>query len=179
MRSVLLNKKEIINKSKEFNNKCGIYFLLNKTEIVYIGQSKHILNRIFAHYKDPNKIFNKYFYVEVDKDKLDKTEAEYIIKFTPKYNKDFPISDTIKNINQIKHLLNLPAPIIKCWIKFKEIIPETIVNGKNYYLITNFNKLLKFKEWVIKEYPYLNNKNSQQISTSDLKDFIKENEGKV
>lgn len=65
---------------------CGIYFLLDKGEIVYIGKSTDIHNRVHDHKLD--KIFDSYNMVEVDLIDLHKTERHFINKYLPKYNKD-------------------------------------------------------------------------------------------
>jgi predicted GIY-YIG superfamily endonuclease len=64
-----------------------IYFLLDKNEIVYIGQTRcSPYNRISAHKK--GKVFTNIYYTEVPKEKVINLERQYILKFKPRYNKE-------------------------------------------------------------------------------------------
>jgi len=69
------------------NNLSGIYRLYNDNDIVYIGKSINIKNRIKEHIKD--KIFNKFDFA-ITNNESDKIlyEIYYIDKFKPVYNKD-------------------------------------------------------------------------------------------
>lgn len=68
---------------------CGIYFLLNEGEIVYVGQSKRsVRQRILQHRKD--KVFDSFFVKPYERKSLDFMEAMYIFVHTPKYNKVMP-----------------------------------------------------------------------------------------
>jgi len=62
----------------------GIYFLKQKDEVVYVGQSINIHRRIEQH-KD--KKFDNYSYIQCSKDMLNCTEEAYILRFNPIYNK--------------------------------------------------------------------------------------------
>lgn len=62
----------------------GVYFLIKNNEVVYVGQSTNVLNRIQGH-KD--KDYDQAFYIECEKDSLLELETKYIIAFTPKMNK--------------------------------------------------------------------------------------------
>lgn len=97
-----LSLENIINLSKNFEKDLnGIYFLLNKNEIVYVGQTTQGLTRTFCHAK--NKIFDKYYFIPCPADKLDYIESAYIIKFNPIYNKT--INKGSKSINSLKLFL--------------------------------------------------------------------------
>ena len=61
-----------------------VYFLLQGEEVVYVGQTTQGYSRILQH-KD--KIFDKVRYIECTKDDLDTLESEYILKYSPLYNK--------------------------------------------------------------------------------------------
>lgn len=70
---------------KETKPKTAIYFLYLKNEIVYIGQSKNVEERVQSHKK--RFIFDSYSFIECDESELAKLEAELIFKYAPKHNK--------------------------------------------------------------------------------------------
>lgn len=81
---------EIMFRSKRLKERIisGVYFLIFKDEIVYIGSSYDILNRIKHHCKDVKKVFNRYSYIEYGNLKqMESDELEYILNFKPRYNK--------------------------------------------------------------------------------------------
>lgn len=82
--------KDILKETcKHINIKRGIYFLFDKREIVYIGQSEFIEKRVFDHVL--NKDFDSYNFIEYLKDvSLNEIEADFILKYQPKYNKTIP-----------------------------------------------------------------------------------------
>lgn len=96
----------------EFVGKKGIYFLINEKEIVYVGQSTNIGNRIFSHKngkkskKQPCKKFTHYTFLELDSDydEFCRVEGHYIIKYRPKYNITIP-KNTITKTTFVKDLL--------------------------------------------------------------------------
>ena len=73
---------------------CGIYFLLDCDEIVYIGRSKNLRARFLQH-SSSDKIFNRHFYVFCREENADEIEAFFILQFKPKYNKRIPINEKI------------------------------------------------------------------------------------
>jgi len=79
----LLDNPEV----KQLSSFCGIYFLIHNDDIVYIGQSIDIPNRIRQH--KGHYPFDTVKYIEVNKNKLNKIEKEYILQYTPKYNKTY------------------------------------------------------------------------------------------
>lgn len=66
---------------------CGIYFLFDGEELVYIGQALDILVRICTHKKDPSKIFDSFACRLAEPHELNEVEAYYIRSFWPtRYN---------------------------------------------------------------------------------------------
>ncbi len=65
-----------------------IYFLISGDNIVYIGKSKNGINRIKKHIQQKVKIFDSYWFFEINKGEMDKIEKFYIKKFMPVYNVD-------------------------------------------------------------------------------------------
>ena len=74
-----------IAKSTSIPELCGIYFLLNNAELVYIGQSKNIAKRIKTHFID--KTFNTVLFLNIDQEwERLILEKLYIELFSPKHN---------------------------------------------------------------------------------------------
>ena len=73
----------IVDASVPWENSCGVYFLIQDLEIVYIGQSVEIFNRINQH---TGKKFNRVAYVACEKQNLNVLESLYIHLFRPKLN---------------------------------------------------------------------------------------------
>ena len=65
-----------------FQRITGIYFLLRKDKVVYVGKSINIIARVFKH----NYKFDSFSYIECAADDLDLYEVAYISKFKPRYN---------------------------------------------------------------------------------------------
>ncbi|MDT8901154.1 GIY-YIG nuclease family protein [Anaeroselena agilis] len=83
-----------------------IYFLFKGDEVVYVGQSKHGVSRVFAHIHqspgDYKKSFDRFTITPCEESELNNLEAFYVLKFKPKYNKVFPKSD--KYVNAFHYL---------------------------------------------------------------------------
>jgi len=82
---------KIIENKCGYSQLCGIYFLIKDNSVVYVGQSKNMVERIHAHARD--KDFDSYYFLEVDSNELNNFEAMYITLYQPEYNKIFPKSD--------------------------------------------------------------------------------------
>lgn len=78
--SSIISIKNIPKISKSF-----VYFLIEKGNIVYVGQTTQGLSRPFHH---TDKSFDEVRMVEVPSDMLDTFEKFYILKYSPRYNKD-------------------------------------------------------------------------------------------
>jgi len=64
----------------------GIYFLVKKDKVVYVGQSIDIGTRLGRHEKDDWKDYDQVFFVSAPKNKLREMESHFIEHFAPKYN---------------------------------------------------------------------------------------------
>ena len=65
-----------------------VYFLIDVNEIVYVGQSINVYNRIATHNSEKKKIFTRVLYIPVCEDEMGKIERHYINSLDPKYNTD-------------------------------------------------------------------------------------------
>ncbi|MBC8485860.1 MAG: hypothetical protein ISS80_04270 [Candidatus Cloacimonetes bacterium] len=149
MEKYIYQSESILNKSKKIWQEIqGIYFLIEKNDIVYVGQSSEIIHRISNHAKDGNYNFDEFSYIKCPKEFLDNLEAYYIYTFKPKFNSVLPKNKYFKSINQMKEVFNLPVKVLRLWIKLYDIKD----NGDGYYCLKDFNGLSNFKEWMIQKY---------------------------
>jgi hypothetical protein len=82
----LIEKSEAKLSELPMQRPCGIYFLVNeKDEIVYVGQSNNIRQRVPNHRKAI--VHNRVFYLETAKEELDAAEQKYIRLCQPRFNK--------------------------------------------------------------------------------------------
>lgn len=95
------NDKE---KYKRINKKTGIYFLIKNDEVVYVGQTKRGLARIYNH---EEKEWDSFYFVKVENQKdLLKKEKYFINKYKPIYNKELQISEKNSSFENIRDQIN-------------------------------------------------------------------------
>lgn len=106
--------KETINflksKSKLVSDKTiGVYFLKFNGEIVYVGKSKNIRNRIPQHISHGIKLFNDFSFIECSQNTLDSTELSYIIMHDPIFNKRDALTcgDSLEHFCISKNMQNI------------------------------------------------------------------------
>ncbi len=106
-----MNYKEFYKQAAKYNQ-IGIYFLFYNNELLYIGETTKLLDRLYTHkcgYKNRIKInFNQFSIINCDKSKLDILEKKYIELLKPKYNvqhqwEKSKITNTAKK-NRIKEI---------------------------------------------------------------------------
>ena len=77
---------DILEASLDADAMVGVYFLISKGEVVYVGQSKtNILDRIAKH-KRSGRVFERYAYIRSTPEEVDKLERTYIEAFFPAWN---------------------------------------------------------------------------------------------
>lgn len=87
MKNYVIDKQSILKSKMPANDvfSYGIYFLLKKDCIVYVGKTSCGLNRVRAHLK--YKDFDSFAFIPWPKETLSKVEADNIYAYKPKYNK--------------------------------------------------------------------------------------------
>lgn len=65
---------------------CGIYFLLNRGEIVYVGQTTNILRRLIRHNQERTKVYDAVSFLACRPDELDDLELVYVEALVPRHN---------------------------------------------------------------------------------------------
>ena len=132
---MLFEEKEDITVSLHTN--FIIYFLLDKKEVVYVGQSVRNLIRPFQHLRDKKFDEIKAIYLEEDKELLNKTESYYISKYKPKYN----ISLNTDFEKTKKQLEKYEKKMDQLFLQSEEQNEELITG--NFFSIRELNYLLK------------------------------------
>jgi len=79
----LLSTPEIRN-LKNVNRFCGLYFLIYRGDVVYVGCSIDVLSRVCNHKSD--KVFDYPVFLPCAKSKMLELEKMYIETLRPKYN---------------------------------------------------------------------------------------------
>lgn len=79
----LLDGEQIAKLALPWQRSCGVYFLVQGQEVVYVGQSVNIYSRISQH---SDKKFDKYAFVPCEAELLDKLESLYIHTLKPRLN---------------------------------------------------------------------------------------------
>lgn len=89
-------------KSVSEMNKYHVYALWDKGEIVYIGKSENVYNRINNHTKD--KVFDEYSLIDCETEgQMGLLESNLIISLDPKYNKT--VGSEFISIKRIRSLI--------------------------------------------------------------------------
>jgi len=65
---------------------CGVYFLLFRGQVVYVGQSKDVVARINRHIDEHLKEFDRVLYLPCPAELLDYYEKRLIVLLRPQYN---------------------------------------------------------------------------------------------
>lgn len=85
----------------------GVYLLWKDGEVVYVGQSESIQQRVSAHLSDPKKYFNAVSYAIVETGDLNQLEAELIIRYDPHLNHDLPRNTRYITKGYIRRILGI------------------------------------------------------------------------
>jgi hypothetical protein len=72
--------------AKPLERKCGVYFLFDGDELVYIGQTTDFDTRIAMHSLRKTKAFDRVAFIPAEKIDVGQVEAGYIARYKPKYN---------------------------------------------------------------------------------------------
>ena len=79
-----ISKIEGISELIQPHKFCGIYFLVYKNKVVYVGQSIRIQGRVIEH---TDKKFSAVFFLSIPPEDLNEIELKWIKKLKPKYNR--------------------------------------------------------------------------------------------
>ncbi|MPY70858.1 MAG: helix-turn-helix domain-containing protein [Alphaproteobacteria bacterium] len=82
----LLNLDYILANAAAFSNVSAVYFLCSAEEVVYVGKSTEVYERISNHAREGKRRFSRVFMLSCAPRDLDYLERRYIAKFQPRYN---------------------------------------------------------------------------------------------
>lgn len=126
------NEKSIITIPKY--QKCFVYFLLKKGEVVYVGQTQNGIARPFSH---TDKDYDEIKILYCDAKELDITEDKFIQKYRPIYNKQsnyavrWGLLRVRNSIRGLTGISNYTVPRLKKVLKKLNITPvKDYFNGK-------------------------------------------------
>ena len=81
----LIHSEDAVLRRPRFRPSCGVYFLIDRDEIVYVGQATNVHARVAAHTRNW-KQFDSYTYIPCPKEQLDALERHYIQRLQPALN---------------------------------------------------------------------------------------------
>lgn len=81
-------REEIMMASIPHHETSGVYFLMRGPDIIYVGQSLDVLQRISRHRRE-GRSFDAFSYIICPVDGLDELEADYIRALVPEENWSF------------------------------------------------------------------------------------------
>jgi len=82
----LLRDKEIVAAAVPFTPFCGVYFLVCGSEVVYVGQSVNVHQRIYQHHNAELILFDSFAYQPCSQESLNTLESLYIHYLRPMRN---------------------------------------------------------------------------------------------
>ena len=80
----------------------GVYFLFCEGELVYVGQSRHVPDRIADHVREKRLSFDSVSFIPVPVEKLLETESYYIDLLWPTENRTGDRSKVRKQLDDIE-----------------------------------------------------------------------------
>jgi excinuclease UvrABC nuclease subunit len=103
----------------------GIYFLLNESEIVYIGQSNSVHTRIKQHLNEPLKSFDSYLIIRIDSySERILRERQLIATFKPYYNDLTLRAQGYESFHKLAEELNINRGVLES-VASKYNIPKS------------------------------------------------------
>jgi hypothetical protein len=83
----LLSASEIVGAAHPWKSLgCGVYFLLFRKKIIYVGRGTEVSVRLAAHTRD--KKFDAWFFISCEEHELEVTERAYLDALDPPLNHD-------------------------------------------------------------------------------------------
>lgn len=112
--------------------KRGIYFLYRGLDLVYIGQTTHLDQRLHNHTQDKTKEFDSYKFLEINGTiDLSVLEITLIKRFQPVYNKNSKVDTSRKERNKQQYYKNKHK--IKIVNNFNILTNEEIQKTNTFY----------------------------------------------
>lgn len=140
-----------------------IYFLMDKDEVVYVGQTKVGISRPLSHI---NKEYDSFYMKKCKLSVLDKRETEMILKYKPIYNGNFINTKGLVGLSNLKEELRSNGYDIRIVFLQREIdklginlfcagqsksITEADAKKLKKHIIKNYNTIQEEQELSLKQ----------------------------
>ena len=116
--SIPYTLRELLDAAIPVNGGPGVYLLIHKHDVVYVGQSSvDCISRVSKHRRD-GKDFDSYVIIPCDRDRLDSLEEQYITAFVPKLN---------QSLGKRQHSATVPdcpETVHKSTVSKEEMVPR-------------------------------------------------------
>lgn len=112
-----------------------VYCLFKDHELVYIGQTLFLKDRVIYHLTD--KDFDSYSFVEVEENDLALVEGELIMKYQPRYNQSITFANGYISFANIKSRLGIDKIAAKKIVK-KHQLTTYQFNGNLYISVSDY-----------------------------------------
>jgi hypothetical protein len=129
---------------------CGVYFLFRNAELVYIGQSNNVFQRVGNHCKSID--FDSFSCIEIEAARLDHAEKVFISHFRPPLNKlcDFYSINADKRSHIESHQLRLKRILWKYGISQTQLASRVVQVGLargNPLSLTGISQIINKNIW--------------------------------
>ena len=114
----------------------GVYLLWKEGEVVYVGQSKNIANRIGQHLEIMKEKIDGYSFAAIPHGDLDDIEAGLIVQHNPNLNNKLPPNTYYFHISSLKEELQLKGK------QFQKFFSGVKPAWRNYYKLTDLKDCL-------------------------------------
>jgi hypothetical protein len=95
--AALLSDAQVAKRAASVVRTRAVYFLLQGSAVVYVGQTNNIHKRIGEHLTDSSKTFDAYHFIKVAESEAQMVEAAYIRKLRPKFNVQLNVNSDVEN----------------------------------------------------------------------------------
>ncbi len=98
---------------------CGVYFLCDGDEVIYVGSSINVYSRISDHQRERDrgyansKPFNRVHFLKCEASELEQLENKYIEEFKPRCNGRHSNGKLVKQVGPRRSNEVIPPPIFK------------------------------------------------------------------
>lgn len=153
--SYLATGESIAQRSQPMNTimNPGVYFLMDGSRIVYVGQSVTPEHRIIVHARDKSKTFDSFYIHRCYEEYLDLLETLFILHYNPRHNglpSSLPLNSKFSVISKkvIKaYLSDTPFTLndLKKWESQDLIKPVVHYRNMTYYWLADYFNVINIK----------------------------------
>lgn len=117
----------------------GVYFLIYRQMIVYVGQSADVQARLVSHLAS-GKVFDSVAIIDTgERSDRNELEAAYIVKFEPLYNTSIPLNSAWGSASTVARMGKRAGRSAQ---DVRDYIAEHCIEDTNgYYLLDDFEEL--------------------------------------